>query len=58
MEENVKLTALLDKKEAELLAMHEQYKVAALSVSNMISYLVLSPVALWCAWLAYFQQNR
>lgn len=34
MEENVKLTALLDKKEAQLLAMNEQCKVMALSASN------------------------
>lgn len=35
MEENVKLTALLDKKEAQLLAMNEQCKVMALSASNI-----------------------
>uniref|UniRef100_A0A2P2LCN4 Uncharacterized protein LOC8267106 isoform X1 n=1 Tax=Rhizophora mucronata TaxID=61149 RepID=A0A2P2LCN4_RHIMU len=34
MEENVRLTALLDKKEAQLLAMNEQCKVMALSASN------------------------
>ncbi|CAO2828035.1 unnamed protein product [Amaranthus hypochondriacus] len=34
MEENVKLHALLDKKEAQLLAMNEQCKVMALSGSN------------------------
>nr|XP_008372791.2 uncharacterized protein LOC103436143 [Malus domestica] len=35
MEENVKLSALLDKKEAQLLAMNEQCKVMALSASNI-----------------------
>ncbi|WMV18079.1 hypothetical protein MTR67_011464 [Solanum verrucosum] len=35
MEENVKLTTLLDKKEAQLLAMNEQCKVMALSASNI-----------------------
>ncbi|XP_057499697.1 uncharacterized protein LOC130783921 isoform X2 [Actinidia eriantha] len=35
MEENVRLTALLDKKEAQLLAMNEQCKVMALSSSNI-----------------------
>ncbi|XP_010413224.1 PREDICTED: uncharacterized protein LOC104699592 isoform X1 [Camelina sativa] len=35
MEENVKLTALLDKKEAQLLALNEQCKVMALSASNI-----------------------
>uniref|UniRef100_A0A1J3FM16 Uncharacterized protein n=1 Tax=Noccaea caerulescens TaxID=107243 RepID=A0A1J3FM16_NOCCA len=35
MEENVKLTALLDKKEAQLLALNEQCKVMALSGSNI-----------------------
>ncbi|CAL5369099.1 unnamed protein product [Camellia sinensis] len=35
MEENVRLTALLDKKEAQLLAMNEQCKVMALSASNV-----------------------
>ncbi|XP_061345618.1 uncharacterized protein LOC133291378 isoform X1 [Gastrolobium bilobum] len=35
MEENVKLSALLDKKEAQLLALNEQCKVMALSASNM-----------------------
>ncbi|XVF18012.1 hypothetical protein REPUB_Repub10bG0174900 [Reevesia pubescens] len=35
MEENVRLTALLDKKEAQLLAMNEQCKVMALSASNI-----------------------
>lgn len=35
MEENVKLHALLDKKEAQLLAMNEQCKVMALSGSNI-----------------------
>ncbi|GLT44587.1 hypothetical protein SLA2020_184730 [Shorea laevis] len=35
MEENVRLTALLDKKEAQLLAMTEQCKVMALSASNI-----------------------
>lgn len=35
MEENVRLSALLDKKEAQLLAMNEQCKVMALSVSNV-----------------------
>lgn len=34
MEENVRLTALLDKKEAQLLAMNEQFKVMALSSSR------------------------
>ncbi|KAK4790940.1 hypothetical protein SAY86_031353 [Trapa natans] len=34
VEENVRLTALLDKKEAELLAMNEQFKVMALSNSR------------------------
>lgn len=36
MEENVRLSALLDKKEAQLLAMNEQCKVMALSASNDI----------------------
>ncbi|XP_059282135.1 uncharacterized protein LOC132035968 [Lycium ferocissimum] len=36
MEENVKLTTLLDKKEAQLLAMNEQCKVMALSASSSI----------------------
>ncbi|VVA99434.1 unnamed protein product [Arabis nemorensis] len=35
MEENVKLKALLDKKEAQLLALNEQCKVMALSASNI-----------------------
>ncbi|KAJ4897100.1 kinectin-related [Raphanus sativus] len=35
MEENVKLTALLDKKEAQLLALNEQCKVMALSASDI-----------------------
>lgn len=35
MKENVKLSALLDKKEAQLLAMNEQCKVMALSASNI-----------------------
>lgn len=35
MEENVRLSALLDKKEAQLLAMNEQYKLMALSSSNI-----------------------
>lgn len=35
MDENVKLSALLDKKEAQLLAMNEQCKVMALSASNI-----------------------
>ncbi|THG02063.1 hypothetical protein TEA_012646 [Camellia sinensis var. sinensis] len=35
MEENVRLTTLLDKKEAQLLAMNEQCKVMALSASNI-----------------------
>ncbi|KAL6993447.1 hypothetical protein U1Q18_011565 [Sarracenia purpurea var. burkii] len=35
MEENVRLTALLDKKEAQLLAMNEQCKVMALTASNI-----------------------
>ncbi|ESQ53478.1 hypothetical protein EUTSA_v10025665mg [Eutrema salsugineum] len=35
MEENVKLTALLDKKEAQLLALNEQCKVMALNASNI-----------------------
>ncbi|CAH8338777.1 unnamed protein product [Eruca vesicaria subsp. sativa] len=35
MEENVKLTVLLDKKEAQLLALNEQCKVMALSASNI-----------------------
>ncbi len=35
MEENVKLSALLDKKEAQLLAMNEQCKVMALNASNI-----------------------
>ncbi|KAL5122590.1 hypothetical protein HKD37_02G003350 [Glycine soja] len=37
MEENVRLSALLDKKEAQLLALNEQCKMMALSASNMIS---------------------
>ncbi|XP_061341165.1 uncharacterized protein LOC133287549 [Gastrolobium bilobum] len=35
MEENVRLNALLDKKEAQLLALNEQCKMMALSASNM-----------------------
>ncbi|KAJ8771068.1 hypothetical protein K2173_023393 [Erythroxylum novogranatense] len=35
MDENVRLTALLDKKEAQLLAMTEQCKLMALSASNI-----------------------
>ncbi|XP_058179798.1 putative WEB family protein At1g65010, chloroplastic isoform X2 [Rhododendron vialii] len=35
MEENMRLTTLLDKKEAQLLAMNEQCKVMALSASNI-----------------------
>lgn len=35
MDENMKLSALLDKKEAQLLAMNEQCKVMALSASNI-----------------------
>ncbi|KAI4327721.1 hypothetical protein L6164_020147 [Bauhinia variegata] len=35
MEENVRLSALLDKKEAQLLALNEQCKLMALSASNM-----------------------
>ncbi|KAG4386566.1 hypothetical protein AAZX31_11G074600 [Glycine max] len=35
MEENVRLSALLDKKEAQLLALNEQCKVMALNASNM-----------------------
>ncbi|PON99477.1 polyamine-modulated factor 1-binding protein [Trema orientale] len=35
MEENVRLTALLNKKEAQLLAMNEQCKVMALNASNI-----------------------
>lgn len=35
MEENVRLSALLDKKEAQLLALNEQCKVMALSASDM-----------------------
>ncbi|XP_047175208.1 uncharacterized protein LOC124842704 [Vigna umbellata] len=35
MQENVRLSALLDKKEAQLLALNEQCKVMALSASNM-----------------------
>ncbi|XP_028774520.1 uncharacterized protein LOC114749567 [Neltuma alba] len=35
MEENVRLSSLLDKKEAQLLALNEQCKVMALSASNM-----------------------
>ncbi|XP_027346603.1 uncharacterized protein LOC113858259 isoform X1 [Abrus precatorius] len=35
MEENVRLSALLDKKEAQLLALNEQCKMMALSASNM-----------------------
>ncbi|XP_055803311.1 uncharacterized protein LOC129872356 [Solanum dulcamara] len=35
MEENMNLTAILDKKEAQLLAMNEQCKVMALSASNI-----------------------
>lgn len=35
MEENVKLAALLDKKEAQLLALNEQCKVMALNASNI-----------------------
>lgn len=35
MDENVKLAALLDKKEAQLLALNEQCKVMALNASNI-----------------------
>ena len=35
MEENVRLHALLDKKEAQLLAMNEQCKMMALNASNL-----------------------
>lgn len=35
MEENVRLSALLDKKEAQLVAMNEQCKVMALNASNI-----------------------
>ena len=35
LDENMKLSALLDKKEAQLLAMNEQCKVMALSASNI-----------------------
>ncbi|KAI9109755.1 hypothetical protein K1719_019385 [Acacia pycnantha] len=35
MEENVRLSSLLDKKEAQLLALNEQCKVMALNASNM-----------------------
>lgn len=35
MEENVRLSSLLDKKEAQLLAMNEQCKVMALNASNI-----------------------
>ncbi|XP_044476043.1 uncharacterized protein LOC123203632 [Mangifera indica] len=35
MEDNLRLTALLDKKEAQLLALNEQCKVMALSASNI-----------------------
>ncbi|KAH7519936.1 hypothetical protein FEM48_Zijuj08G0090300 [Ziziphus jujuba var. spinosa] len=35
MEENVRLSALLDKKEAQILALNEQCKVMALSASNI-----------------------
>ncbi|KAD7117683.1 hypothetical protein E3N88_04951 [Mikania micrantha] len=35
MDENMKLSALLDKKEAQLLAMSEQCKGMALSASNI-----------------------
>lgn len=35
MEENVKLATLLDKKEAQLLALNEQCKVMALNASNI-----------------------
>jgi hypothetical protein len=35
MEENVRLSALLDKKEAQLLAMNEQCKLMALNASNI-----------------------
>lgn len=35
LEENVRLTALVDKKEAQLLAMNEQCKVMALSASRI-----------------------
>ncbi|VYS65051.1 unnamed protein product [Arabidopsis thaliana] len=35
MEENMKLTTLLDKKEAQLLALNEQCKVMALNASNI-----------------------
>ena len=37
MEENVRLSALLDKKEAQLVAMNEQCKVMALSASHIQS---------------------
>lgn len=36
MDENVRLSALLDKKEAQLLAMNEQCKVMALSAASNI----------------------
>lgn len=35
MEENARLNTLLDKKEAQLLALNEQCKMMALSASNM-----------------------
>lgn len=35
MEENGRLSALLDKKEAQILALNEQCKMMALSASNM-----------------------
>lgn len=35
MEENVKLATLLDKKEAQLLALNEQCKFMALNASNI-----------------------
>lgn len=35
MEENVRLSALLDKKEAQLLGMNEQCKLMALNASNI-----------------------
>lgn len=35
MDENMKLSARLDKKEAQLLAMNEQCKVMALSAANI-----------------------
>jgi len=35
MQENVRLSAMLDKKEAQLLALNEQCKMMALSSSNL-----------------------